>query len=87
MKPKKTAEKGQKIYDEKLKGKLEPEALDKYVAINVKTEDYFVGETPEDALGSAKKQNPNGIFYLVRVGHKGAFRLNSYMSHETDWKF
>jgi uncharacterized membrane-anchored protein len=87
MKPKETAQKGQRIYDEKLKDKLESVALDKYVAIDIKTEDYFVGETPEEALESAKTKNPKGIFYLVRVGHKGAFRLNSYISHETDWKF
>jgi len=87
MKPKETVEKGQRIYDEKLKDKLEREALDKYVAIDIKTEDYFVGHTPEEALGTAKTNNPQGVFYLVRVGHKGAFRLSSYISHETDWKF
>jgi hypothetical protein len=87
MKPKETAEKGQRIYDEKLKESLESEAMGKFAVIDLTTERHFLGDTPEEAIKKAKADHPHGVFYLIRIGHKGAFRLNSYMSHETDWKF
>lgn len=64
------AEKGQRIYEEKLKGKLEPEHKGKIVALEVETGDYFLGDSVIEAVNRAKEKYPDKIFFIARVGYK-----------------
>jgi len=61
------AQKGQKIY-EKLKPILEPAKNGWYVAIEVASEQYFIGETAEKAIEEARKAFPDKLFYVTRIG-------------------
>jgi len=65
------AKKGRKIYEERLKAKLEKDFKGKIVAIEVETGDYFLGDTVSNALEKAEAKYPNKIFHLVRVGYPG----------------
>jgi len=64
----KIATKGQEIYNQKLQEKLEPECQGQIVAIEIDSEDYFLGTSVVKALKKAKKKYPDKLFYLVRVG-------------------
>lgn len=74
------AESGQRLYDERLCLLLEPEHEGEFVAIEPKTERYFLGQTGLAALRAGRKELPDKLFYLLRVGHEAAYRLGGYGS-------
>ena len=85
--PKQIAELGEKIYQERYKEQFEREQSGKFVAIDVVTQNAYIGDNPESAVEDARKDSPNGLFHLVQVGLPGAFRV-SYKSHaNVDWVF
>ncbi len=65
--------KGEKIYAE-LKEKLEPTLNNKFVAIEVDSGDYFIGNDAIEATEKAKNKYPDSTFFLVRIGHLAAFK-------------
>jgi hypothetical protein len=84
--PREIAEMGEKIYSEKYRADFELRYLGKYVAIEVKTGNAYIGDTSSDALQEAKAKSPNGLFHLIKVGSSGAFRM-SYTNANVDWAF
>ena len=83
--PKQIADAGERIYRTKFQQELEKTANGKFVAIDVIAGTASVRETPEQALNAAKKEDPKGLFHLIRVGFSGAFRLNHASKDSTDW--
>lgn len=61
------ARKGYQIYQKKLKSILEPAHLGEYVAIEVKSGDYFLGADLNEALEKAEEKYPEKEFFVVRV--------------------
>ncbi len=85
--PKAIAERGEQIYSQKYREVYESEHPGKFVAIDVTTEKAYVSDTPMGAFESARKDAPKGLFHLVKVGSRGAFRV-SYTNNATmDWIF
>ena len=72
------AESGQRLYDERLKAILEPEHEGEFVAIEPESERYFLGQTGLDALRAGRKELPDKLFYLLRVGSDAAYHLGGY---------
>lgn len=72
------AESGQRLYDERLRGQLEPEHEGEFVAIEPETERYFLGPTGLAALRAGRQEFPDKLFYLLRVGHDAAYRVGGY---------
>ena len=60
-------QKGREIYDT-LKAELEPAKNGSYVAIEVTSGKYFVGDTKEEAMSQAGKEFPTIIKYVRRIG-------------------
>ncbi len=83
--PKAIAEAGQKIYDGRYRAKYEATHFGKFVAINIRTSEATLGDTPEDALASAKKADPSGLFHLIKVGSAGAFQVSHTLHAYDDW--
>ena len=82
------AKRGQEIYETKLKGKLEKKSSGKYVAIDVETGEFFIGDTLEDAFQQAKKKYPTHIFHSVKIGSPGVFTVSGLFKrvhHGFDW--
>lgn len=75
--PQELAQKGREIY-EKINDKLEKKSFGKYVAIEVESGKYFVGDTQQEALEKAKSHFPTQIFYFVRVGFPGVISLSRH---------
>lgn len=72
----KIAEEGAKIY-EKIKLQYEPQENGKFLAIETKSKDVFMGDSSSEAVESARKAHPNKVFYVVKVGHSAAETLAS----------
>jgi hypothetical protein len=70
------AAKGDAVYESKFRPEFERQYPGQFAAIDISTEDAFVGEFAEQALAKARAASPSGIFYLVRVGSKAAFKVS-----------
>lgn len=75
--PAEIAEKGITIY-KKLSGRLEKKHFGEFVAIEVETGKYFVGKTQMEATTEAKKEFPQEIFYLMKVGFPAVVTFSGY---------
>lgn len=75
------AELGKAIYKAKWEESLTKTSPGMFVAINIRTEEADVADTPEEAIRLAEKRDPDGYFHLIRVGYKAAFAAGWYMSH------
>lgn len=60
--------KGEEIYQQEFKENLEQVHNGEYVAIEVESKQYYVGTTKEEAVAKAKKEYPNKIFFVRRIG-------------------
>jgi hypothetical protein len=74
--PRDIAVKGSHIYQNRYRSDFERRYLGQFAAINIETEDAYVADAPEDALKKARAASPAGIFFLVRVGSRGAFKVS-----------
>ena len=63
----KIAEEGAKIY-EKIKIQYEPKENGKFLAIDIESEDSFLGNSSAEALESARQKHPGKVFYVVKIG-------------------
>ncbi len=63
----KIVRRGFQIYN-KLKSTLEAEHYREYVAIEVKSGEYFLGKTMDEALELAEQKYPKAKFFVVRIG-------------------
>jgi hypothetical protein len=72
------AENGQRLYDERLKAILEPEHEGEFVAVEPETERYFLGQTGLAALRAGRRELPDKLFYLLRIGSDAAYHLGGY---------
>lgn len=59
---------GEEIYQQELKSVLEPKDSGNYVVIEVESKKYFVGNTKDEAVAEAKKNFPNKVFVVRRIG-------------------
>ena len=69
--------KAQAIYRTKLKPKLEGKYKGRIVAIDVESEDYFVGRTVLEAIEKGRRKHPGKIFYAVRIGYPAVHSLRT----------
>ncbi|MBM4074245.1 MAG: hypothetical protein FJ267_01215 [Planctomycetes bacterium] len=64
---------------EKLKSMLESSHLNKFVAIEPTSGEYFIADTLSDAIGKSRHKYPDRLAHAFRVGHKAGvhFGLHS----------
>jgi hypothetical protein len=62
-------ERGEKIYDEKLKDTLEPHNIGKFLVIDIETGEYELDDDDLAAALRAYKKNPDGARYEMRIGY------------------
>ena len=73
------ARRGAQKYEE-LKQTLEPAHDGHYVAIEVESGKYFLGDTAEKAIEAAKYAFPDKLFFITRIG--GAARISVRFLHK-----
>ncbi len=73
------AERAKKIYAERLKAQLEATELDKFVAIEPDSEDFFIGDTLSEAIGKSRLKYPDRLAHAIRVGHRAAVHFGMHI--------
>ena len=64
----KISESGSRIY-EKIKKDYDPKEKGKFLAIEIESEDVFIGSSSMEVLERAKEKYPDKIFYVVKIGY------------------
>ncbi len=75
--PAEIAHKGEEIY-QKIGKQIEKKYLGDFVAIEVESGKYFLGQTQVEAIEKAKKHFPAKIFYLMKIGFPAAVTFSGY---------
>ncbi len=70
----KIAEDGRRIYDG-MKNNYEPKDIGRFLAIDTKSEDIYLGASSVEALDKARAAHPGNIFYVVKIGFDTAETL------------
>ncbi|MCM3872418.1 MAG: hypothetical protein ND895_17175 [Pyrinomonadaceae bacterium] len=71
---------GEAVYEKKLKAPLELHHYGEFVAIELSTGRYFLGETATAALVAAHTAMPESLFFLTRVGKTAAHKIGGHGS-------
>jgi hypothetical protein len=74
----KIVDEGEKIY-EQIKSQYEPKKNGKFLAIEVESKKVYFGNESVDAVMLAKKDYPNTVFYLVKIGYGYTETLAKYV--------
>ncbi len=63
------------IYADKLKDELESNHMDRFVAIEPESGDFFLGDTFDEAVKAARAKHPSRLSHTIRIGHRAAFHI------------
>lgn len=63
------------IYADRLQKDLESQHMDRFVAIEPDSGDYFLGDSFDEAVESAMKKYPAHRLHMIRIGHRAAFHI------------
>lgn len=69
------ARRGREIYERSIRAEVEGEHDGEFLVIDVATGDYAVGEDDDGVFDHAEAKNPEGVFFLMRVGRRAAHRI------------
>lgn len=75
------AERGETLYREVLKSRLEPQENGKFIAIDIESGEYFLGDDALTAMTAAHEKYPAKLFHLMRVGFSAAFQNNRVLKN------
>jgi hypothetical protein len=74
-------DRGMAIYDRLYRTEFESKWLGRYAVIDINSERAIVEDFPEMALTRGRSAFPDGVFYLVRIGSPGAFKISRRVSN------
>lgn len=63
------------IYAGQLQSQLESHHMNRFVAIEPESGDYFLADTFDEAVKSARNKHPSRLTHTIRIGHRAAFHL------------
>ncbi len=69
------SKKGEKIYQKEIKNKVEPKMSGNFLALNVKTKDYFIADNIIQADNKGRRRYPNEVFYIKKIGSPAAISI------------
>jgi hypothetical protein len=69
------AQRGQELYEQQIRPKVEANNKGKLLVINVETGEYEMDADDGAALERARARFPNAELFAVRVGHPTAYRI------------
>lgn len=75
--PSEIAQKGTEVY-RKISKRIEKNHMGEFIAIEVESGKYFLGQTQVEAMEKAKKNFPTKIFYLIKIGSPVAVTFSGY---------
>ena len=72
-------ERAERLYEERLKAKLEPAHLHEFVAIEPESGNYFLGPTLSEASAACRAVHPDRRAHIMRVGHQAAVHMGGML--------
>jgi hypothetical protein len=76
------ARKAEAIYNRKYRAVFESKYRGQIAAIDIQSEEAFLGKTERDAFDKAHKKHPDRVFFFLRVGYRAAQRITSPYFHK-----
>lgn len=73
-------ERAKRHYSEHLQAVLERDHINRYVAIEPDSGEYFLGDTFDEAVQSARAKYPSRLTHTIRIGHRAAFHIGGMPS-------
>ena len=74
--PTEIAQTAEDVYREHFQDEAEKHHKGEFVVIDVNTSKAYFGTRPIEAHTNARRENPTGLFHLMKVGQPGAFKLS-----------
>lgn len=71
------ARRGKDIYEREIRSAVEPEHDGRFLVVDVTSGKYALADDELEAFRRAREQNPEGVLFLVRVGHRAAHRIGT----------
>ena len=68
-------DRAKQIYANHLQTDLESQHMDRFVAIEPESGEYFLGDTFDEAVKSARTKYPSRLSHTIRIGHRTAFHI------------
>ena len=68
-------DRGEKIYDERIKSLVEPQEIGKFIVIDIESGDYEISEDMLEASDSLQKRRPDSVQFGAMVGHESAYLI------------
>ena len=68
-------ERAKRIYSEQLQAVLESQHRNRFVAIEPESGEYFLGDTFDEAVKSARAKHPSRLSHTIQIGHRAAFHM------------
>ena len=68
-------DRAKQIYANQLQTELESQHWDRFVAIEPESGEYFLGDTFDEAVKSARTKYPSRLSHTIRIGHRAAFQI------------
>ena len=68
------AERGRKLYEERIKASVDPIHYGKFVVIDLDTGDYEIDKRHISAIKKLRERRPRALTYGIRVGFPSAYR-------------
>src|SRR3977135_671221 len=68
-------ERAKRLYADQLRTVLEPQHTNRFVAIEPESGEYFLGDTFDQAVKSARAKHPSRLSHIIRIGHRAAFHI------------
>lgn len=69
------ADRGQELFERKIRSSLAPGARGSFLVLDVETGDYELDRDELAALQRARARRPGAPLYVVRIGYPTAYRL------------
>lgn len=68
-------DRAKQIYARQLQSDLESQHMDRFVAIEPESGEYFLGDTFDEAVEFARTKYPSRLSHTIRIGQDAAFHI------------
>ena len=68
-------DRGEKIYDERIKSLVEPQEIGKFIVIDIESGDYEISEDMLEASDRLQKRRPDSVQFGAMVGYESAYLI------------
>lgn len=69
------SERGERIYEQEIKERVEPQENGKFVIIDIETGEYEIDKNDLAATKRALAKRPEAVLFHIRIGHRAATKL------------